>query len=338
MSFQPDQMRNIKRACEAAGYRFVNCDEHSGYLARVEHGDQFVYLGTGAICAYPLNSATAFTLATDKTFTYRILSDAGLPVPVGESFFITERFSGLRGGGKSLDAARDYAGKQGYPLFVKPNSGSRGAFARIVQNDDELVQSLKSMCQSHYMAIVQEIVRGEEFRIFSIDGVPQFAYRKRKPVLYGDGKHSVKQLVDSLNRERNSRGLDPLSLDQGELANHMANQGFTASSVLLEGETLQYTSALTISEGGEVLDFTTELTESVRLLCETITTQLDLRVFAVDLISQSDNVGDLPDDYKIIEVNANPSMTSLEKMGRMDVIEKIWGDILGKYFTEKGMI
>ncbi len=336
MTFQPDQMRYIEHACKAEGYRFINCDEHSGYLARVERGDPFVYLGTGAICAYPLNSATAFTLATDKTFTYRILSDAELPVPVGESFFITERFSGLRGEGKFLDAAREYAGKQGYPLFVKPNSGSRGAFAGIVQNDDELVQSLKSMSQSHYMAIVQEVVRGEEFRIFSIDGAPQFAYRKRKPVLYGDGKSTIKQLLDLKNKERDSRGLDPLSLNHGELANYLSTQGLTENSVLIEGKTLQYTSALTISEGGEVLDFTIELTESIRQLCETITKKMDLRVFAVDLISQSHRVKDLLDDYKIIEVNANPSMTSLEKIGRMDVIEKIWVDILGKYFTEKG--
>ena len=58
---------------------------------------------------------------------------------------------------------------------------------------------------------------------------------------------------------------------------------------------------------------------------------LGLRVGAVDMFT---DIGEDPDDIRIIEVNANPSIRFLEDVGRSDLILKIWHHT----FTTMGLL
>jgi len=52
---------------------------------------------------YPQNSATASTLASDKSFTNRILAQAGVPTLGGEYFFLHDRHRAHRPRGHERD-------------------------------------------------------------------------------------------------------------------------------------------------------------------------------------------------------------------------------------------
>ena len=59
----PDSARYAKDAAEAIGARFEDLDDGNGYLFRITKGARFVLGGGGNICAYPINSAVAYTVS-----------------------------------------------------------------------------------------------------------------------------------------------------------------------------------------------------------------------------------------------------------------------------------
>src|SRR6185436_5771009 len=131
----PDPARHAMDAAKAIGADFADLDNGGGYLFRVSKDGKSVVLGSGGVCSFPINSATAYTLSRDKAHTKSVLKEAGLPVIPGALFFAHTRRVGLRGPGREAENARAFAAGLGYPVFAKPNQGSRGNFAEIIAND-----------------------------------------------------------------------------------------------------------------------------------------------------------------------------------------------------------
>lgn len=109
-------------------------------------------------------------------------------------------------------------GVGGFPVVVKPDVGERGAGVSIVRNVEELRARLGESAEE---LIVQEYVPGEELgvfhyrlpgeergRIFGITG-------KRQPVVTGDGRRSIDDLVLDHPRLRCQRRVFARSLGTG---------------------------------------------------------------------------------------------------------------------------
>ena len=94
--FYPDQSVYAEFACAEFGLAFRELDGGSGLLFRVAARDRSLYFGAGRSSWYPQNSATASTLASDKSFTNRILQQAGVPTLGGEYFFLHDRHRAQR--------------------------------------------------------------------------------------------------------------------------------------------------------------------------------------------------------------------------------------------------
>ena len=60
---------------------------------------------------------------------------------------------------------------------------------------------------------------------------------------------------------------------------------------------------------------------------------LSLRVAGVDLFVESVTNSDDP-EIRVVEVNGNPGIRSLENLGRFDLIERIWCEVLRKGLAE----
>jgi hypothetical protein len=110
----------------------------------------------------------------------------------------------LIGGGETLERrraeAREFMARNGldYPVVLKPDAGQRGSGVAVVRDEEQLDAYLSA---ARFDTLIQEYAAGAEFgifyyrypgedrgRIFSIT-------EKRMPVLYGDGVHTVEQLI-----------------------------------------------------------------------------------------------------------------------------------------------
>ena len=128
-------------------------------------------------------------IAGDKEDTKYLLEQAEVPVPKGE---IIRRES-------SLKDAVDYVG---YPLVLKPISGNhgRGITTNVLNWDDALVgfEAAKKVSSS---VIVEKYITGDDYRLLVID-YKLIAAAKRTPAhVVGDGKSTVQELVDEVNKD-----------------------------------------------------------------------------------------------------------------------------------------
>src|SRR5262249_44575097 len=135
----PDPARYARDAAEAIGAAYSDLDRGGGYLFKISRNGREMIAGAGGVCSFPINSATAFRLSRDKAHTKTVLAAHGIEVIRGALFFAHTRRVGLRGPGREVEDARAFAKKLGYPVFAKPNQGSRGNFAEIVSDDAGLV-------------------------------------------------------------------------------------------------------------------------------------------------------------------------------------------------------
>ena len=106
-----------------------------------------------------------------------------------------------RGGTEGrAERVRDFLSRHGldYPVVLKPNEGQRGSGVAVIRDDERLAAYLD---RAPFETLVQEYVPGEEFGIFYYRYPDEERGRifsiteKRLPVLRGDGRHTLEELI-----------------------------------------------------------------------------------------------------------------------------------------------
>ncbi len=324
---EPLNIRCARRAAEALGYAHEIVDPFSHYLIKLSSGDRFAFVGAGGVHGFPLNDATVATIAKDKSHSYELLRRIGVRVPASQLVFVDQRYADLRPAGREVADAKAFAAQIGYPVFVKPNDGSRGALAQSVANEAELEAHLGKIAATSVSAVVQQYLRGSERRIFYIDGVPLFAYAKTKPALCGDGERTVAALLREVDARYVRSGLSPVNMRDAVLQQALAARGLRLDSVAPAGLAIPFSEKANVSGGGGVAGFRETFTPFEAALCRAIRDDIGLRVCAIDLLIEDDAP---EEEAYVLELNANPALASLEKLGKDDLLMRIWTEVLRK--------
>jgi len=318
----PDPARYAMDAAQAIGAEFTDLDNGGGYLFQVSKNGKRVIAGAGGVCSFPINSATAFSLSRDKSHTKTVLREARLPVIPGGLFFAHRLRAGLRGPGREVEDARVFAERLGYPVFVKPNQGSRGNFAEIVSDDTALQDYAGRVAAEFESFLVEPVIRGTEHRVLIHDGRPIFHSVKYPPELEGDGQHSLRDLLEAFNARLSGSGVSAYP------AGIIAAAGLDPDAVPAEGQRFLLHGRRNLSAAGSVEHMSADVPEILASLAAKAVAALGLRIGAVDLFDRSP-AGDLS-RLVIIEVNGNPGLKTLELAGRMDLIRAIWTSMLNE--------
>jgi glutathione synthase/RimK-type ligase-like ATP-grasp enzyme len=331
MTTYPAQTRYVARACEQLGLRFRDLDQGGGYLFSVSNGRDEFASGSGAICTWPLNGAAAFSISRDKHHTNAVLQAADLPIIPGELFFLHSYMAKLREPGRErADAIATFA-RMDHPVFCKPNQGSRGDFAEIVSDLDAFRDYIERVAARYDAILLQPVLDGAEYRIFCLDGEAVFSTRKADFAITGDGERPLSRLLYDRDDDFTGTGVSPLDV-KGVLAAARLRHGIGGDHVLAHGEKLILPGRRNLSAGGDVADFTTNVSLPLASLALKATKALGLRVAGIDIFDLSER-RDLS-ELVIIEVNGNPGIQSLETIGRDDLIDTIWQAVLTRYFAE----
>ncbi|MGB8364227.1 MAG: hypothetical protein ACLQUZ_01990 [Rhizomicrobium sp.] len=330
MTPYPNQTRFVARACAELGYRFTDLDNGGGYLFAVSDGVREFVSGGGAICSYPLNSAPAFGISRDKHHTNAVLAHAGLPAISGQLFFLRDDSAKLRAPGRECADAIAAFARLPKPVFCKPNQGSRGDFAEIVASEAAFRDYVGRVAARYDSILLQPVLAGDEYRVFSIDGEAIFAARKAEFALTGDGRNSLRQLLRARNLA--FEGTRVSALAEANTLAALASRGFAADHIPEAGERIVLAGRRNLSAGSDVEEFTTDIPAALAETALRAAKAVGLRVAGVDIfdISPARDLSSLV----IIEVNGNPAIASLEGLGRDDLIDRIWRTILTRTFAE----
>jgi len=242
---------------------------------------------------------------SDKEQTKIILAEKNIPTAKGQQFSSQD----------SDETIVAYANKVGYPLVVKPTNASfgRGVVTNI-NNEQELRAALVTvrLKQSYSNIIVEQHITGDDCRVYVV-GDQAVAAMKRLPAnVVGDGVHSIEELIQLKNaeREENPRLISCLIKIDDELIQTISKKGYTIGTVLDENEQLFLLEKSNISIGGDPISVMDELPNEVKnLAVKAIQAIPGLAHGAVDMIVDLDKPAD--EAGVIIELNPTSQLGGL---------------------------
>lgn len=315
-------IKTLMDAARSLGYQVENLDPFSSQVVRVFNNMRSVIIGAGDICAFPTNRAGAVELVKDKSHTVNLLRHFGFNTPEGEYFFTSADYRKFRGEGKEVEDAIAFADRIGYPVFAKPNNGSRGAFVELIFDQAQLQDYIKRVQASCLCIRLEKPLRGFESRLFVVKGEIWFGYQRRGPELKGDGKQSVRELLQQQMVAQRSVGKASLSAESPFLALQLQQKGMNLDDVLADGDRLPFTAAQNLAIGGSVQQYRESFSPELQAWAQRLHQIFGLDVFGVDVYSESDEL--TPENVTILEVNGNPSMESADKNSSSHVVQRIW--------------
>ncbi len=170
----------------------------------------------------------AVARSSDKVYTNQLLRGLGLLVPAQRVVNTAEQ---------ALAAARVI----GFPVVVKPRRQDRQIGVTVgIENERDLTLAFKYARKYGRDVIVEELLRGGNYRAIVIDGEIVSIMERHRAHVSGDGKHTVAELVEIANQDprRSHSGSMPLVLlaVDAEAEAALAAQGRTPASVPQEGE------------------------------------------------------------------------------------------------------
>ena len=287
----------LERYCAARGYRLTAGDAH-GHAGCIESpaGRRWYFKGT----RFDLNTLGAAEIANDKAYAAAFLREAGIAVPTGRLIFLSE----INDGRHLPKAVRDFAEKQGFPLFAKPNCGREGRDVMRVDTFQTLRNALRLLAKRTDQILVQEEVRGVELRVLVLDGDILCAVERLPPQVTGDGVLSLAEIIAAHPR---ANATDP------RLGLELTRQGLRLETVPAAGQVVTLLPVANLSAGGTARIVSTSLSEDLAALARLAAKTLALRYAAVDFILPERPRADAT--AVVLEVNAAPGLGNLHRQG-----------------------
>lgn len=195
------------------------------------------------------------------------------------------------------------------PVIVKPHSGSASRHTLLHINDERgLEEGFRVAKQVAPLALIEEELVGPVYRITVVDGTYSAALRRDPPSVVGDGKHTIRELVDEENTHPARSGpyfwqlkIDDYALEELEW------QGYTPESVPPEGDRVMLHQKVNWGLGGTTADTTEHVHPENIKMFEDLAKFLKAPIVGIDFI-----VGDLSRPWHeqercgILECNSMP--------------------------------
>ncbi len=276
-----------------------------------------------------LNPMGSSEIAKDKDYANFFMKRMGYPIIHGETFF-SDVWAKAIGSRKKIDAAYRYALSLGFPVIVKPNSGSQGVCVARVSNKREFYRAIRAVFKCDRVALVQEVVAGKDYRLVVLDKKVISAYQRIPLSVIGDGKSKILKLLKEKQRLFVASSRDTkINLDDPRIEEKLQHQGMSMKSVPAMGECVYALDNANLSTGGDSVDVTNALHPLFAKIAVKLTKDMGLRLCGVDLMVQGD-ISQKPETYWVIEINSAPGLDHYVRSGRAQekIVEDMYLEVL----------
>ncbi|CAG2142977.1 cyanophycin synthetase [Cupriavidus numazuensis] len=245
-------------------------------------------------------SAVAESIAQDKELTKSLLHAAGVPVPLGRSV-------------RSAEQAWEAAQEIDAPVVVKPRDGNQGKGVAVrIRTREEVMTAYEVASDISSDVIVERYIPGHDFRLLVVGKHLVAAARRDPPQVIGDGAHTVRQLVEEVNRdprrgEGHATSLTKIRFDDIALAT-LAKQGLTAESVPPKGTRVVLRNNANLSTGGSATDVTDDVHPDIAARAVAAAQMVGLDIAGVDAVCETMLKPFEEQAGGIVEVNAAPGL------------------------------
>ncbi len=267
-------------------------DAEHGYL-------RLTFGGRSIVCRESLSeltSAVAMSRCADKAVTHRVLEKAGLSVP-------EQRLAA------DHEANRQFLERHG-ALVVKPADGEQGHGISVNVRDsgalEAAVDEAHRFCQR---VLLERFCTGQDLRVLVIGEEVVAAAVRRPPSIAGDGRSSVRELIEKLSRRREAAtgGESSIPMDE-ETRRCVAEAGYGLDDVPPAREQIAVRAGANLHTGGTIHDVTAELHPELARAALAAARALQIPVVGMDFLVKA------PDEpeFVIIEANERPGLANHE--------------------------
>jgi cyanophycin synthetase len=297
----------VHRACLGPSTgSIVNAARARGIPVRRLNENSLVQLGHASrqrrIVAAETDStgAIAESIAQDKELTKMFLRSVGVPVPEGRPV-------------ESAEDAWEAAQEIGTPVVVKPRDGNQGrGVATDLSTREQVMRAYEAAAQEEDDVVVEKFAPGADHRVLVVGGRVVAAARREPAQVVGDGRSTIAQLIEEVNRDPrrsdwHATALSRMYLDAVSLG-VLAEQGYTADSVPEAGVRVLIRRNANLSTGGTAVDVTDRVHPDVAAHAVAAAQVVGLDIAGVDVVAR--DIGRPLEEQGgvIVEVNAGPGL------------------------------
>lgn len=276
-----------------------------------------------------LNSVGASEISKDKDYATFFMKKMGYPTIRGKAFFSHE-WSKTIDSPLNIDAAYRYATKVGFPVAVKPNSGSQGHGMSLVHNKNDFYKAVKFIFKKDKIALVQEVVRGKDYRVVVLDNKVISVYQRIPLNVVGDGVSTIKQLLNKKQKYFVASNRDTkIKSDDPRIAKKLKHRGLNFKSKPAKGQQVFLLDNANLSTGGDSIDVTNKIHFEFKNISINLTKDMGLRLCGVDLMIDGD-INEKPKKYWVLETNAAPGLDHYARSGKAQekIVENLYLEVL----------
>ncbi len=267
--------------------------EKRSLMARFEYNGKHWYIINTAT---PLTNTTSTTIAKRKNLTNLVLSKAGIPVP---------KQIVLKNKQEAINFFNEYK-----DIVIKPTQQLGGSGVTLLPRNKKQVVSAyneaykKSKTKGGNKVLGEEFLKGENYRLLVVGDSVVGIVKRKAAFVVGNGKDSIKKLIEIKNKERRENLLKPISIDS-EVKLRLEQLGLKFSSVPKEKEEILLRYNCNLTTGGTTQECSSLTHQYYKDLAVNAVKAIGTQFGGVDIITEDITK---PAKCGVNEINYNPGL------------------------------
>ena len=252
-----------------------------------------------------LNNQATSEICNDKFALYAVLKSEEIPVIEYNILFKNEE-----------DKLEKYFYEYNQNVVLKPNNGTCGNNVLHICEYDKLKSEYNKLISKYYSVDICPFYEIEsEYRVIYLP-TKQHIYKKVKPIITGDGVHSVKELLIEFNSEY-----------FGDERN-LKSENISADYIPKFGEKIEYEWRFNLSRGAKIADVDDEEKNILMNMINNIIKVINLKFVSIDIVKLTNN------QYMVMEINSGVMMENLVKLqdDGIQIAKSVYGEAIDLMF------
>lgn len=259
--------------------------------------------------ATPLTNTPSTTIAKRKHLTNKVLSEFDIPVP---------KQLPLKSKEDALSFFKEYK-----DIVIKPSQQLGGIGVTLLPKDKKDVLKAYSYAEKSSKGtgstkvIGEEFINGENYRLLVLDDKVIGIVRRKSAFVTGNGKDSIKKLIEEKNKGRKKDLLKPIAIDN-EFKQRLDNLEISMKYIPKDGEEIKLRYNCNLSTGGTTQECSQQTHQYYKDLAIESVRVIGAKFGGVDIITPDITK---PTKCVINEINYNPGLRLHYKVQEGEVVK-----------------